>query len=228
MTSIAALQSIVNGTSSTAATTDAVAEAEDRFLKLLIAQMQNQDPLNPLDNAEITSQMAQLSTVTGINKLNTSLETLQMNLQTSQALELADMIGQGVYVAGSTVALYSATNTEGETSAQGILGVNLSGAADSVVVTIRDASGTAIYSAELGAQSEGILNFVWDGQTTEGETAASGVYAFEVAASRNGEKVDATGLSFGEVLSVTNKSTGAVLNVENIGAIGASDIVQIY
>jgi flagellar basal-body rod modification protein FlgD len=228
MTSISALQSTVNGTSTTSATTDAVSETEDRFMKVLIAQMQNQDPLNPLDNAQITSQLAQLSTVSGINKLNTTLEALQASMTTSQSLQATDMIGHGVFVAGSSVALSTITSTSGTTSMQGVLGANLAGAADSVTLTIRDSSGKSVYTESLGAQTAGILTYAWDGKTTSGTTAAAGKYTFEIAATSAGEKVTATSLSFGEVTSVTNSSTGALLNVNNIGAVTASDVVQIY
>ncbi|RJX34185.1 MAG: flagellar biosynthesis protein FlgD [Oxalobacter sp.] len=228
MTSISSLQSIVNGTSSTASTTDSVKEAEDRFMKILIAQMRNQDPLNPLDNAEITSQLAQLSTVTGINKLQVSLENLQASFQTSQSLQAADMIGRGVFVTGSSIALYSATDTSGTTTSQGVLAANLSGAADSVVLTIRDSSGVAVYTENLGAKSAGMMTYSWDGKTSGGDTAKAGIYSFEVAATSAGEAVKATTLSFGEVLSVSTGASGIELNVENIGAVSTADVVQIY
>ncbi len=229
MTTISALQSAVNGTTSTSSTsTDAVAEAEDRFMKLLIAQMQNQDPLNPLDNAEVTSQMAQLSTVTGINKLNASLESLQSSLTTGQSLQAANMIGHGVFVAGSSVTLSTITSTSGTTSVQGVLGANLEGAADKVTLTIRDSSGAAVYTEELGKQSAGILTYAWDGTTTSGTKATAGKYTFEIAATKGSEKVKAATLSFGEVSSVTSSTSGALLNISGIGAVSTSDIVQIY
>jgi len=197
-------------------------------MKILIAQMRNQDPLNPLDNAEITSQLAQLSTVTGINKLQVSLENLQASFQTSQSLQAADMIGRGVFVTGSSIALYSATDTSGTTTSQGVLAANLSGAADSVVLTIRDSSGVAVYTENLGAKSAGMMTYSWDGKTSGGDTAKAGIYSFEVAATSAGEAVKATTLSFGEVLSVSTGASGIELNVENIGAVSTADVVQIY
>src|SRR3954466_13474194 len=91
---------------SAAATDKSVATAaQDRFMTLLVTQMKNQDPLNPLDNAQVTSQLAQLSTVTGIDKLNGTLETLMGSYQASQSLQAAGMIGHGVLVPGSSVNL---------------------------------------------------------------------------------------------------------------------------
>ncbi len=221
MTTISSLQSVMNGvtSSSTSTATDTVVEAEERFMKLLVAQMKNQDPLNPLDNAEITSQLAQLSTVTGVNKLNTTLESLQASILASQAYQAADMIGHGVFVPGSNVAL---------SGSKGILGANLAGSADAVVLTIRDAAGNAVYTDNLGAKAAGMLTYAWDGKTTSGATAADGKYKFELAATSGGKAVSATPLSFGEVASVTNNTSGVKLNVQNIGAVSMSDVVQIY
>lgn len=228
MTTISSLQSAMNGTTSTSKATDAVSETEDRFMKLLIAQMKNQDPLNPLDNAQVTSQMAQLSTVSGISKLNATVEALQASMQASQSLQAADMIGHGVFVAGSSIALSTVKDSSGTGSTQGVLAVNLAGAADTVKLTIRDASGNAVYAENLGAQKSGMLTYAWDGKTTSGTTAADGVYKFEIVASNAGTAVTATGLSYGAVSSVTNSSSGVKLNVQNIGAVSMSDVVQIY
>ena len=74
-------------------------------MTLLVTQLKNQDPLNPLDNAQVTSQLAQLSTVTGVNKLNTTLESLKASYQSSEALQAANMIGHGVLVEGNYVDL---------------------------------------------------------------------------------------------------------------------------
>lgn len=127
-------------------TTDSTSETEDRFMKLLVAQMKNQDPLNPLDNAQVTSQMAQLSTVTGVSKLNTTLESLQANMLSGQSLEAANMIGHGVLVEGSSIDL---------ASSKAILGVDLSSDASSVKLTVKDSTGKAVYTMNLGAQKAG-------------------------------------------------------------------------
>ena len=93
----------VNGSS--AAKASSTEASQDRFMKLLVTQMKNQDPLNPLDNAQVTSQLAQLSTVTGIDKLNTTLEALMGSFQSGQSLQAVNMIGRGVLVPGADVNL---------------------------------------------------------------------------------------------------------------------------
>ena len=222
----------MNNTTSTSSATstksaaDAVQETQDRFMKMLIAQMTNQDPLNPLDNAQVTSQMAQLSTVTGISQLNASLETLLSSIRSSEALDAADMIGHGVFVPGTNVTL-SSTTTDGKTTTQGVLGVELASAADTVTVKIRDSSGNLVKTMELGAQNAGVIPIAWDGSTTSGTTDADGQYKFEVTASKSGTAVTSSGLAYGSVLSVTSSTSGAKLTVGNVGTVSLSDVREI-
>lgn len=194
-------------------------EAQDRFMTLLVTQMKNQDPLNPMDNAQVTSQLAQLSTVTGIDKLNTTLEALQGNYQSSQSVAAAGMIGHGVFVPGSSVNL-----SEGK----GLLGVELTESADKVEVTIRDAAGKAVHTMDLGSQTAGTVPLAWDGKTDAGTTAPDGKYTFDVNATRGGEKMTAlTSLSFGQVLSVSTGAGGVKLNLPNMSQVNMADVRQI-
>ena len=196
-------------------------EQQDRFMKLLVTQMKNQDPLNPLDNAQVTSQLAQLSTVTGIDKLNATLEALMGSFQSGQSLQAASMIGRGVLVPGNDVAL-----AEGK----GVLGVELTGPADKVAVTIRDSVGNAVRSMELGAHDLGVMPLFWDGKSDSGADVADGKYKFDVTATRANEKTGATGLTFAEVRSVSTSSTGgnvARLNLAGAGDVSLADVRQI-
>ena len=104
-------------------------DPQDRFLKLLVTQMKNQDPLNPLDNAQVTSQLAQISTVNGIEKLNTTLQAMANGFTAGQSLQAAGMIGHNVLVPGSALQL---------TGGNGAFGVDLAQPADDVKVTIKD------------------------------------------------------------------------------------------
>lgn len=211
------LLTAVNGTK-TAKAADTAAEAQDRFMTLLVTQMKNQDPLNPMDNAQMTSQLAQLSTVSGIEKLNAALQSLQGSYQASQTLQATGMIGRGVLAPGNSVQL-----VEGEA----ILGLELAAPADKVQVTIRDAGGTAVHSFTLDKQPAGTYPLAWDGKTDAGTTAANGNYTFEVKASTGEQSVAATALSFGQVASVSTGSQGIKINVPNIGAVNFADIRQI-
>jgi flagellar basal-body rod modification protein FlgD len=109
------------------------ATSADRFLKLLVAQMQNQDPLNPLDNAQVTSQMAQINTVSGIEKLNTTVQGLQSSFMQMQALQGASLVGHDVIVAGNKLDF---SNGTGGTGATGVGGFELTSPADAVKLEV--------------------------------------------------------------------------------------------
>ena len=197
---------------------DTASATQDRFMKLLITQMKNQDPLNPLDNAQVTSQLAQLSTVTGIDKLNATMGTLKDSYQSSQALQATSLIGHGVLVPGST------TNLAG---GKAVLGMDLPGAADAVSVTIRDGSGKVVRKMDLGPQAAGTLPLAWDGKTDKGAAAASGQYSFEVSATSAGAALKPTTLSYDQVGSVSTGASGTKLNLSGGGSAALSDVREI-
>ena len=202
-----------------ATTADTISQAQDRFMTLLVAQMRNQDPLNPLDNAQVTSQLAQLSTVTGIDKLNATLQALQTSYQSSQSMAAANMIGHGVLVPGSNMILQES---------KGIFGVELTESADNVLVEVRDAAGKLVHTKDLGSQSAGTFPLTWDGKMDNGSTAADGRYTVDVIATRGEEKIKvATALAFGEVASVSTGAQGVKLNIAGQGSIDFSQVRQI-
>jgi flagellar basal-body rod modification protein FlgD len=208
---------------------DGVAADTDKFMTLLVTQLKNQDPMNPLDNAQLTSQLAQLQTVTGVNKLNTTLESLKASYQSSEAMAATNLIGHGVLVDGNKVQLQAGKS---------ILGVELDSAADSVQVIITDPkTGKDIQTMELGATAAGVMPLAWDGvldPTNVGAdgkpvTLADGNYTFRVVALRAGEPLtDARALSFDSVASVTtNSKDGVKLNLPSKGTVTMADIKQV-
>lgn len=213
-----ALLNAMNPSKASATSAEGISGTQDRFMKLLITQMKNQDPLNPMDNAQVTSQMAQLSTVTGIEKLNASMATMQSTYQASQTMQATSLIGHGVLVPGS-----SATLADGKA----VLGIELPAAADKVTVTIRDGAGKAVHKIELGEQAAGTLPLAWDGKTDSGATAANGQYSFDVTASSAGSALKATTLSFGQVGSVSTGASGIKLNLTNGGSATMADVREI-
>ena len=198
--------------------TSTAASAQDRFLTLLVSQMRNQDPLNPLDNAQVTTQLAQISTVSGIEKLNTTLETLSASFGANQAIQAASTIGRDVLVPGSNLTL---------SNGSAVGGVELTSPADKVLVTIRDASGKALHNVDLGAHPAGFIALQWDGVTDSGASATDGAYSFSVTALNGDKKIDATTLSLGRVEGVTPNGQGITLNVSGIGTIDLSQVKQI-
>lgn len=208
--------STINGTSTT--TKSAAEEQQDRFLTLLVTQLKNQDPLNPMDNAEMTSQMAQMSTVSGIEKLNTTLNSMVDSIGTSQSMQAASMIGKSVLVPGSNLTL-----SDGAAFA----GINLPSAADNVTIKILDSNGNVIQTEELGARAAGVTNIAWDGVLADGTTAPNGDYKFTVEAVQGGSKVTATALQLGTVSALTRTSSGFKLDLGALGTVDFSDVLEI-
>lgn len=192
--------------------------AEDRFLKLLVTQLKNQDPLNPMDNAEITSQMAQISTVSGIDKLNSTMQAMATAFSANQSLEATAMVGHRVLVPGSTLQLQNGAATGG---------LELLQAADRVSISIKDGSGQVVHRVDLGPQPAGVVSFQWDGVVDSGASAAPGSYSFAVEAAQGGKKIDATALALGLVGGVMQGKTGVLLNVNGMGAVALSDVKQV-
>mgnify|MGYP001197177108 CR=1 FL=1 len=195
----------------------ATQEMSDRFLKLLVTQLKNQDPMNPMENAELTSQLAQMSTVEGINKLNTTLAEMA---RTSQMAQGAALVGRSVLAEGDHLKL---------TAAGAVGGIELASMADSVKVSIYDAYGNAVRTLDLGEQDGGLARFVWDGKDTAGTPLPEGAYSFKVTATAAGEAVEATSYTMGSVLSVAlNAGNGLDVEVSDVGVLGLDQIKQVY
>jgi len=217
-----AATSALEGTTSVYGTTgskNASKELNDRFLKLLVAQMNNQDPLNPLDNAQVTSQMAQINTVTGINNLSETVASLVAQFAQLQSLQAAQLTGRSVMVAGDGLAL----GTDGDAQA----GFELQAPADSVNVEVRDANGLLVREIALGGAQEGIQRFAWDGTTNSGARAAAGRYTFTVKATASGREVDATALTVRQVEGVRQNAGTVSLILAGLGPVAYGDIKQI-
>lgn len=200
----------------------AVEEMQTRFMTLLTAQLKNQDPMNPLDNAEMTSQLAQMSTVEGIERLNNLFQKfvdaqIQSQIDTL-GLQAVNLVGHGALVAGDNLTL---------TDEGGVAGFRLDGNADSVTVTIKDANGNAVRTMDLGSQSAGVQNFVWDGMNDAGEKAENGTYRISVSAQKEGEAVNVSALQFGMVTALTRTSEGSLLQVGSLGNFTVDEIWQV-
>lgn len=185
----------------------------DRFLKLLVAQMRNQDPLNPMDNAQVTSQMAQINTVTGIDKLNTTVQGLSTQFMQLQAVQGASLVGRDVIVAGNRLDIDAKTGI-----GQG--GFELAGVADAVKVEILSASGAVVQTLNLGAQGAGVHSFDWPaGAATKG----SGL-TFRVSATTGGVAAPVTPLMRDRVDAISTSGTTFRLELENSGSVPYSAV----
>ncbi len=141
---------------------------QSEFLELMIAQLNNQDPMKPLENGDFIAQMAQFSAVTGLTKLQESFDGLAMSLQSNQALQASSLVGRTVTVPSGTGTLPEGGTLSGM--------VDLDSSSGDLTITIQDASGQVMRRLELGPQQAGDVYFNWDGITDSGSQAQAGRY----------------------------------------------------
>ena len=196
ITSSSATSAATSGTSTTGNSTDPAA-AQDRFLKLLVAQLNNQDPMNPMDNAEMTTQMAQINTVVGINQLNSTMEAMSSQFTAMQVLQGTSMIGRTVLADGNAMG----TPVEKISTAA----FDLSGTAADVKVNIKTPAGTVVDTVTLGALDAGRHYFAWDSSKYTGDVSS---LRFEVASTNGTAKVANSPLSPSMVVA-TSSTDGA-------------------
>lgn len=189
------------------------------FLKLMTAQMQNQDPFNPVDNTQMVAQMAQFSSLAGITDMSTTLKAIATKLGATSATDAMAYIGKTVLTPGDTA--YGRT-TGGLAGA-----VELGGAASDVTVTISDASGQVLHTQNLGAQQGGTVSYDWDGKDATGADAGTGPFSVAVNAQNAGKSVDATNLVWAPVESVSTASGAAVLTLPGLGSVPVTAVRQI-
>jgi flagellar basal-body rod modification protein FlgD len=208
-TVIDALNARSSGAAAPATANDAA--SADRFLKLLVAQMQNQDPLNPMDNAQVTTQMAQINTVAGIEKLNTTVQGLNAQFVQMQALQGASLVGHDVTVPGNRFAV-DGTRAEA--------GFELGGPADQVTVEVLNAAGHVIDTLDLGAAGSGAQGFEWDATGVADPSTCT----FRVNARLGAAAVGSTALMLDRVNSVSTGSGGLTLALERSGNVAYADV----
>lgn len=192
---------------------------QNDFLKLMTAQLQNQDPTKPMDNNEFVSQMAQFSTVSGIQGLQSSFSTLAASLSSSQALQASNLVGHTVLAPATSATLAAGGSLT--------LAADVPASGD-VIVNITDASGALVRRMDLGPQAAGLAQFQWDGLDNTGSAAPAGSYRFTATVGSGAQTQAATMLAAGKVNSVTLDNSGALnLNVDGLGAVAFNTIRQI-
>ena len=204
-------------TTSTTGTANAAtdpAAAQDRFLKLLVAQLSNQDPMNPMDNAAVTSQMAQINTVTGIQQLNQTVKDMTSQYASLQMLQGATMVGREVIASGNSLTM---------SGGAGKGAFDLASDAGSVSVDITTAGGQLLDTINLGAQSAGRHNFDW----TPSGYAGTDALSFNVRATQGTATVSATPLVRGTVTSADNVGGSLSLMLPGQKAVAYADIQSI-
>jgi flagellar basal-body rod modification protein FlgD len=212
MTATAATSSTYTYTPTTSATsassmaTTSAGESQDRFLKLLVAQMSNQDPMNPMDNAQMTSQIAQINTVTGIQALNDTMKGMTSQMSAMQVLQAGNLVGHSVLAEGNKVAFSDATT--------GVGAVELAADASDVTILVKTPGGQTVDTVSLGALKAGQHGFTLDASNYPADTELN----FTVVASSGGKFVESTALMHDKVVAVSSGADGGLtLNLQSGG-----------
>src|SRR5476651_612689 len=227
MTDILA-NSSVKANSSTANSLGTVAGAatggqtlgKDAFLQLLVTQLKNQNPLSPQDNGAFVAQLAQFSSLEGINTLNDSVNAISSNFSSSQALQASSLVGRSVITQTDTAVVDTSKSMTGA--------VAVTAATGNVSVKIADKDGVVVRTLDMGAQSAGSSSFVWDGKTDAGETAPAGTYTFNATTKNDaGDSVALATSLPATVTSVTLSQTGGEMMLNLAGGMGSIKLSQI-
>jgi flagellar basal-body rod modification protein FlgD len=183
---------------------------QNDFLRLMLEQLRNQDPLNPEKGADFVAQLAQFSTVSGIEKLSAGFAGLVDSMRGSQALSAAGLVGTSALVGADTVAIAAAVDADEEFEVSGAVDLASSGA---VTIEIVNATGTVVRTIPLGSQPAGLAEFSWDGENDAGTRVPAGDY--KVRATVNGET--APTLLSARIDSVSLGAEGALLALAGLG-----------
>ncbi|MDF2784127.1 MAG: flgD [Pantoea eucrina] len=205
--------------SGSAGTGNSAQELQNQFLNMLVTQMQNQDPTNPMDNSQLTTQLAQINTLSGIEKLNTTLGSISGQISTSQSLQSSTLIGHGVMVKGDQVLVGKGTTTP--------FGVELGTASTGTSVTVKDANGNVVRNIDLGGLTAGVHTFSWDGKLDDGSVAPDGKYSVALAASNGSTQLVAQPLNYAYVNGVSTVNNTAKLDLGTMGSATLDEIRQI-
>lgn len=191
---------------STSSTTGDKALGKDTFLQLLVTQLKNQNPLDPQDNSEFVAQLAQFSSVEGINNLNTTVSGLASNYTSNQALQASALVGHAVLAPASSTTVDTASGLTGQ--------FDLASSSTATDVKVYDANGVLVKNIDLGSQKAGTVAFDWDGTSNDGTVLPSGTYKFVASATVDGKEVAQTTYLPSTVTSVTVGSTAGDMSLK--------------
>lgn len=185
------------------------------FLRLMTEQLKNQDPLKPLDNAQFLGQLAQFSTVQGIDKMQGAMESVASVMESDQALRAASLVGREALVEASTLDVDAGASVDGEVTAT---------SSGPIQFDIVDASGARVRTMTVDAAAAGARTFHWDGRNDAGQPAGAGRYTIKATAGSN----EALTVSVAaKVDSVSIGADGLVLNLAHLGSHPLSSIRRI-
>jgi len=191
------------------------------FLRLMTAQLNNQDPFKPVENEAMVAQMAQFSSVSGIAEMNQTMKAVASRLDTANSAQALGYVGKTVLVRGDV----AYPTTEGGFDSV----IALDTAAEDVQVSITDMAGNLLRSVSLGPQPGGDIPISWDGNTESGEPAGDGPFMITATAIRSGGNTALPVLVWSPVTSVTLPPDGSapLLNLAGLGQKPITDVRQV-
>ncbi len=194
---------------------------QEDFLELMVTQLQNQDPFEPLQSGEFIGQLAQFGTVSGVGELNDSFSNLASSLTSVQSLGATNLIGKSALIPSDSLSL-----KEGE-SVKGAIGTSTP--ANNVNVNIFDAAGNLVQTIPLGVVNEELQEFVWDGTDVSGDQAPEGEYFFSVVGRQGEDSVALDTYTYKRIESISlgENSNSVRLNVESGGELKFSEILRV-
>lgn len=191
-----------------------------QFLELMVTQLNNQDPLSPQDNSEFVAQLAQFSSVEGIENLNNSVDSLATSFQSGQALQASSLVGRSVHVNAKQTILEPAGIITGTLS--------LPASVSNLRLEISDQNGALVRSIELGENAAGEIDFGWDGSDKDGNALPPGLYSFRATAPLDGANTELDMQLSANVNSVSISGAGAItLNLAGVGSRSLQEVSQI-
>lgn len=192
---------------------------KNEFLNLLVAQLNNQNPLEPQSNGEFIAQLAQFSQVEGIEKLNSSMGSLLSGYQSSQALQASSLVGRKVIIPTDKAVV--------DTSESFKASLVLPTSSSNVYVNVYDSAGTAVSRINMGEQAAGNVSFIWDGKDASGNLLPPGTYKFEAQATYEGETEALNTMLPANVDSVVLGGSELMLNLAGLGSVPLSQVQVI-
>jgi len=194
---------------------------QSEFLKLMIAQLNNQDPTKPMESGEFYTQIAQFSTVSGIQDLQASFQQVASAMYSNQALQASAMVGRSVLVSANTATLPSGGEIAGR--------VEVPVGSSQVNVNVYDSAGQLVRRVALGPQAAGQVAFAWDGRNGEGVAMPPGTYHLETDMQFDGQSYALETLVSSRVDSVTlgRNGQGILLNLSSGGQADLASVKQI-
>lgn len=194
---------------------------QDEFLKLMTTQLNNQDPLKPMEGGEFFTQIAQFSSVAGIQELQSSFAQVASAMNSSQALQASAMVGRSVLIEASEADLQSGQSISGS--------VELPSSTSNLTVDIQDAAGQLVRRMNLGPHAGGDIEFTWDGLTDNGGQAAAGRYQVRAFTTDGSESIAARTFLTANVdsVSIGGGGQGITLNLAGMGKTDLASVKQI-